>query len=83
MPTRALFPRALPYRVPTSSSLHFDTLQAPFRAGRQARLAVTCGAVEPKKILMMGGTRFIGVYLARQLVEQGALSRAVLMILFV
>ncbi|KXZ51721.1 hypothetical protein GPECTOR_11g169 [Gonium pectorale] len=28
-------------------------------------------SVEPKKILMMGGTRFIGLYLARQLVEAG------------
>jgi len=28
-------------------------------------------AVAPKKILMLGGTRFIGVYLARQLVEAG------------
>jgi len=37
---------------------------------RAARLAVSC-SVEPKKILMMGGTRFIGVYLARQLVEAG------------
>uniref|UniRef100_A0A383V6C1 NAD-dependent epimerase/dehydratase domain-containing protein n=1 Tax=Tetradesmus obliquus TaxID=3088 RepID=A0A383V6C1_TETOB len=37
----------------------------------RARLAVSCQAVEPKKILMMGGTRFIGLYLARQLVEAG------------
>ncbi|GLI66076.1 hypothetical protein VaNZ11_009795, partial [Volvox africanus] len=28
-------------------------------------------SVEPKKILMMGGTRFIGLYLARQLVQAG------------
>uniref|UniRef100_A0A7S3RA08 NAD-dependent epimerase/dehydratase domain-containing protein n=1 Tax=Dunaliella tertiolecta TaxID=3047 RepID=A0A7S3RA08_DUNTE len=28
-------------------------------------------SVDSKKILMMGGTRFIGLYLARQLVEQG------------
>lgn len=28
-------------------------------------------AVAPKKILMLGGTRFIGVYLARQLIEAG------------
>ncbi|KAG2432970.1 hypothetical protein HXX76_008698 [Chlamydomonas incerta] len=27
--------------------------------------------VEPKKILMMGGTRFIGLYLARDLIAQG------------
>eukprot|EP00798_Chlamydomonas_sp_ICE-L_P013671 gene13671-19559_t len=32
---------------------------------------VVKAAVEPKKVLMMGGTRFIGQYLARQLVEQG------------
>lgn len=41
------------------------------RRGRAVRLAVQCKAAEPKKILMMGGTRFIGLYLARQLVEQG------------
>jgi nucleoside-diphosphate-sugar epimerase len=28
-------------------------------------------AVAPKKILMLGGTRFIGVYLARMLIDQG------------
>jgi len=28
-------------------------------------------AEQPKKILMLGGTRFIGVYLARQLIEAG------------
>eukprot|EP00879_Flechtneria_rotunda_P029242 GHRR01031547.1.p1 GENE.GHRR01031547.1~~GHRR01031547.1.p1 ORF type:complete len:321 (-),score=91.40 GHRR01031547.1:341-1303(-) len=39
-------------------------------SGRAARLVVSC-SVEPKKVLMMGGTRFIGVYLARKLVEQG------------
>lgn len=39
--------------------------------GRAARLAVSCSTSEPKKILMMGGTRFIGVYLARKLVEAG------------
>jgi nucleoside-diphosphate-sugar epimerase len=44
---------------------------APAGKGRAARLAVTCSATEPKKILMMGGTRFIGVFLARELVKQG------------
>ncbi len=28
-------------------------------------------AEQPKKVLMLGGTRFIGVYLARMLVDQG------------
>lgn len=28
-------------------------------------------AVEPKNILMMGGTRFIGLFLARELVKAG------------
>ncbi|MEW5304330.1 MAG: hypothetical protein WDW38_011032 [Sanguina aurantia] len=38
----------------------------------RTQVQVRCSAlVEPKKILMMGGTRFIGLYLARQLVEQG------------
>ena len=32
--------------------------------------AVTA-SVAPKKILMLGGTRFIGVYVARMLIEQG------------
>ncbi|KIZ07149.1 hypothetical protein MNEG_0796 [Monoraphidium neglectum] len=41
------------------------------RRSRSVRLAVQCKATTPKKILMMGGTRFIGVYLARQLVEEG------------
>lgn len=40
------------------------------RPQRQAA-AVACAAVAPKKVLMMGGTRFIGLYLARQLVEEG------------
>jgi len=40
------------------------------RVERRGAVVVKC-AVEPKKILMMGGTRFIGLYLARQLVEQG------------
>lgn len=38
----------------------------------RTRVDVRCmAAQEPKKILMMGGTRFIGLYLARQLVEAG------------
>lgn len=38
----------------------------------RATLAVTVNAsAAPKKILMLGGTRFIGVYVARMLVEQG------------
>ncbi|GAB4821789.1 hypothetical protein N2152v2_008835 [Parachlorella kessleri] len=43
------------------------------RRARSARAAVRVQAayVAPKKILMLGGTRFIGVYLARMLVEQG------------
>ena len=41
-------------------------MQAP----RRPRAAVVAQAA-PKKVLMMGGTRFIGLYLARQLVEEG------------
>ena len=44
------------------------SVTATQRAGQQA---VQVAAVRPKKILMMGGTRFIGLYLARQLVEEG------------
>eukprot|EP00892_Ulva_mutabilis_P011880 jgi/Ulvmu1/9064/UM005_0157.1 len=40
---------------------------APAAARRQAVVA----AAVPKKILMMGGTRFIGLYLARKLVAEG------------
>lgn len=41
-------------------------------AARAPRAAtVMSAAVAPKKILMLGGTRFIGVYLARQLIEAG------------
>eukprot|EP01026_Neomeris_dumetosa_P039994 TRINITY_DN3300_c0_g1_i11.p3 TRINITY_DN3300_c0_g1~~TRINITY_DN3300_c0_g1_i11.p3 ORF type:complete len:118 (+),score=8.12 TRINITY_DN3300_c0_g1_i11:60-413(+) len=42
------------------------------RSRCSSRTIVTAMAsVEPKKILMMGGTRFIGVYLARMLIDQG------------
>eukprot|EP01023_Acetabularia_acetabulum_P064351 TRINITY_DN8288_c0_g1_i2.p1 TRINITY_DN8288_c0_g1~~TRINITY_DN8288_c0_g1_i2.p1 ORF type:complete len:370 (-),score=84.91 TRINITY_DN8288_c0_g1_i2:186-1295(-) len=41
------------------------------RRSRCSARVVSMAAVEPKKILMMGGTRFIGLYLARMLVEQG------------
>ncbi|EFN53241.1 hypothetical protein CHLNCDRAFT_36589 [Chlorella variabilis] len=46
------------------------------RRGAAARGAARCStvmsaAVAPKKILMLGGTRFIGLYLARQLIEAG------------
>ena len=54
---------------------HFNVLlQAP--GGLRAAPALSRGAAQapqatPKKVLMMGGTRFIGLYLARQLVEAG------------
>lgn len=45
---------------------------ATARAGRTSAVPVAASAsVAPKKILMLGGTRFIGVYLARMLVEAG------------
>lgn len=40
-------------------------------AGTVTPVVAASAAVAPKKILMLGGTRFIGVYLARMLVEQG------------
>ncbi|PRW59559.1 chloroplast stem-loop-binding [Chlorella sorokiniana] len=45
----------------------------PAAARRTAARAVTVmsASVAPKKILMLGGTRFIGVYLARMLVDAG------------
>eukprot|EP00199_Chlamydomonas_sp_CCMP681_P001772 CAMPEP_0119101704 /NCGR_PEP_ID=MMETSP1180-20130426/681_1 /TAXON_ID=3052 ORGANISM="Chlamydomonas cf sp, Strain CCMP681" /NCGR_SAMPLE_ID=MMETSP1180 /ASSEMBLY_ACC=CAM_ASM_000741 /LENGTH=359 /DNA_ID=CAMNT_0007085867 /DNA_START=75 /DNA_END=1154 /DNA_ORIENTATION=+ len=49
--------------------------QAPALRGKQTArrtaVQVRCSSTEPKKILMMGGTRFIGLYLARQLIDQG------------
>ncbi|KAJ9528393.1 hypothetical protein QJQ45_020327 [Haematococcus lacustris] len=43
----------------------------PRQVARRSAVSVQCAVPEPKKVLMMGGTRFIGLYLARQLVEQG------------
>jgi len=40
-------------------------------AGTVTPVVAASADVAPKKILMLGGTRFIGVYLARMLVEQG------------
>lgn len=48
-----------------SSSIHSAKKNAPRCA------TVMSAAVAPKKILMLGGTRFIGVYLARMLVKAG------------
>jgi len=55
----------------TGAKVQRTTVVRNATKGRDARLSVVCSAVEPKKILMMGGTRFIGVYLARMLVEAG------------
>ncbi|KAK9811798.1 hypothetical protein WJX72_010267 [[Myrmecia] bisecta] len=41
------------------------------RRSQQTHAVAVMAAAEPKKILMLGGTRFIGVYLARQLIEAG------------
>lgn len=38
---------------------------------RRAVVSASASAVEPQKILMMGGTRFIGLFLARELVKAG------------
>lgn len=39
--------------------------------GTSSRCVTVMSATAPKKILMLGGTRFIGVYLARMLIEAG------------
>lgn len=52
---------------PTILMIYAQVRAAPVTARRQAVVA----AAVPKKILMMGGTRFIGLYLARQLVAEG------------
>jgi hypothetical protein len=41
------------------------------RAPRVQAAPLLKAAPTPKKVLMMGGTRFIGLYLARQLIEEG------------
>lgn len=41
------------------------------RAPQPRRRLWVAAAASPKKVLLLGGTRFIGVYLARQLVEEG------------
>ncbi|KAJ7559277.1 hypothetical protein O6H91_04G077300 [Diphasiastrum complanatum] len=41
------------------------------RKSRWAVVSASSGQTESKKILLMGGTRFIGIYLARLLVEAG------------
>lgn len=52
----------------SSSSSHGSS---SWRTSSSSSYSSKSSGVEPKKILMMGGTRFIGLYLARQLVEQG------------
>ncbi|GFR42483.1 hypothetical protein Agub_g3278, partial [Astrephomene gubernaculifera] len=68
-------------------SAPLSTAARPNACGRRAQVRVSArfanwreqlsnessqsAPVEPKKILMMGGTRFIGLYLARQLVAAG------------
>lgn len=45
---------------------------AVVRHGRQGASRITCMAgIDRKKVLIMGGTRFIGVYLGRMLVDAG------------
>ncbi|CAL5229924.1 g13349 [Coccomyxa viridis] len=54
-----------------SQRLAFRPRTALRQKACRAALTVSAAATSPKEILMLGGTRFIGVYLARQLVEQG------------
>ncbi|CAK0784242.1 Chloroplast stem-loop binding protein of 41 kDa b, chloroplastic [Coccomyxa viridis] len=49
----------------------FKLSQVSRQRRAKASLSVSAAASSPKEILMLGGTRFIGVYLARQLIEQG------------
>jgi len=48
-----------------------SVLTAATNGRGQVTVTAAAAATAPKKILMLGGTRFIGVYLARMLVEQG------------
>lgn len=61
MATAAMFHNARSYSAPRA--------QGPL-SGSQRGATLKAQAV-PKKILMMGGTRFIGLYLARKLVQEG------------
>jgi hypothetical protein len=54
-----------------SSRLGVGKEAAQRRSARRAVVAASASAVEPKNILMMGGTRFIGLFLARELVKAG------------
>eukprot|EP00850_Spirogloea_muscicola_P012046 SM000076S21867 [mRNA] locus=s76:593395:596784:- [translate_table: standard] len=57
------------------SQLRSQVRRAIWRPSQQATkssaVVVTAAASAPKKILMLGGTRFIGLYLARLLVKDG------------
>eukprot|EP00850_Spirogloea_muscicola_P005991 SM000028S10085 [mRNA] locus=s28:372777:376179:+ [translate_table: standard] len=56
------------------SHLRSQVRRAVWRPSQQATkssVVVTAAASAPKKILMLGGTRFIGLYLARLLVKDG------------
>jgi hypothetical protein len=59
--------------LPLSSLTHTQAQSARRPSARAAASPVVAMAsgVSPKKILIMGGTRFIGVYLARELVAAG------------
>eukprot|EP00891_Asterochloris_glomerata_P007525 jgi/Astpho2/7525/Aster-02090 len=56
-----------PSRAP--QHVHRVSARQPYRAS--AKKATVMAAGGGKKVLMLGGTRFIGVYLARQLIEAG------------
>lgn len=49
----------------------FQTNKLSYRSRGRVEVTASSSSVPPKKILIMGGTRFIGVYLSRLLVKSG------------
>jgi len=49
----------------------FQTNKLSYRSRGRVEVTASSSSVPPKKILIMGGTRFIGVYLSRLLVKAG------------
>lgn len=52
-------------------SQQFQTNKLSYRSRGRVEVTASSSSVPPKKILIMGGTRFIGVYLSRLLVKAG------------
>lgn len=73
--TRIPYKTKNPFKIKTTiiqvrgKALRARTARAS--AARATPVLAMASKPAPQKVLMMGGTRFIGVYLARKLVEEG------------